>query len=170
MFDILASGQQSLCHVPYRERRIKLVELLEAWNSNNASKSFVQLAESFDIVKTEDEVELEKNIDSLQRKAINAGCEGIIVKSGDSLYETAGTRSTSWVKLKHMNLAPGQYTEQTESTSANIRDTLDLIPIGAFWGKGNRTGLYGSYLMGTYNINRNCFESICKLGTGFSFA
>ena len=48
-----------------------------------------------------------------------------------------------------------------------MRDTLDLVPIGAFYGKGNRTGMYGSFLMASYNHNTNQFESICKLGTGF---
>ena len=32
-----------------------------------------------------------------------------------------------------------------------IGDTLDLTPIAAFYGRGNRTGLFGSYLMATYD-------------------
>jgi DNA ligase-1 len=36
-----------------------------------------------------------------------------------------------------------------------MRDTLDLVPIGAFHGKGNRTGFYGSFLMASYNQQTN---------------
>lgn len=51
-----------------------------------------------------------------------------------------------------------------------MRDTLDLVPIAAFYGKGNRTGMYGSFLMASYNPNSNMFESVCKLGTGFTWS
>ena len=67
-----------------------------------------------------------------------AGCEGIIVKSEESVYETGGIRSNMWAKFKNTNLGA-------------IGDTLDLIPIGAYYGKGARTGLFGSYLMAAYN-------------------
>lgn len=44
-----------------------------------------------------------------------------------------------WIKLKNTAL------------TTNMRDTLDLVPIGAYYGKGNRTGFYGSFLMGSFN-------------------
>jgi len=49
-----------------------------------------------------------------------------------------------------------------------MRDTIDLVPIGGYYGKGLRTGLFGSYLMAAYNTNSRRFETVCKLGTGFS--
>lgn len=64
-------------------------------------------------------------------------------------------RSNSWAKFKNINLG-------------DLRDTLDLIPVGAYYGKGARTGVFGSYLMAAYNTQTRCFESVCKLGTGFS--
>ena len=82
--------------------------------------------------------------------------EGLVVKGLDMPYETSGTRTNLWMKLKNTALSSG------------MRDTLDLIPIGAYYGKGNRTGYYGSFLMASYNSNLKVFESICKLGTGFS--
>ena len=80
------------------------------------------------------------------------------------MYETAGTRADSWIKLKNVNLNMGTQSEG----DAVIRDSLDLIPIGGFYGKGSRTGIYGSYLMAAYNRQEKRFESVCKLGTGFS--
>lgn len=49
-----------------------------------------------------------------------------------------------------------------------MRDTLDLVPIGGYYGKGLRTGLFGSYLMAAYNSTSQRFETVCKLGTGFT--
>ena len=36
-----------------------------------------------------------------------------------------------------------------------MADTLDLVPIGAFMGKGNRAGSYGYFLMASFNFNSN---------------
>jgi DNA ligase 1 len=88
----------------------------------------------------------------------DAGVEGLVIKSLDAAYETTGKRVNTWIKLKNIAL------------SSNMRDTLDLVPIAAFYGKGNRTGMYGSFLMASYNPNSNMFESVCKLGTGFTWS
>lgn len=47
-------------------------------------------------------------------------------------------------------------------------DTLDLVPIGAFYGKGTRTGKFGAFLMAAFNKRLQIFEAVCKVGTGFS--
>lgn len=90
--------------------------------------------------------------------AIGAGCEGIIAKSIDkeSIYKP-GKRGFLWLKYKR------EY-------KSELTDTLDLVVLGAFAGRGRRAGTYGALLTGVYNPKTEQFETVCKLGTGFDDA
>ncbi|GKV01302.1 hypothetical protein SLEP1_g13866 [Rubroshorea leprosula] len=52
----------------------------------------------------------------------------------------------------------------------NIGDTFDLVPFAAFHGHGKWTGVYGAFLLACYDCNNEEFQSICKIGSGFSEA
>ena len=139
-FDVLYFDNKDCLNLEYSERR-KILEKLV--NEDNFSKLVPML-----LVKNENEVE-----DFLEN-SINAGCEGLMLKTLSAPYR-AGSRGSSWLKLKR------EYRNE-------LGDSLDLIVIGAYFGRGRRTGLYGTLLLGTYNPEKDNFPSICKVGTGFT--
>jgi DNA ligase-1 len=139
-FDVLYFDKKNCLNLEYSERR-KILEKLV--NEDDFSKLVPML-----FVKNENEIE-----DFLEN-SINAGCEGLMLKTPSAPYR-AGTRGSNWLKLKR------EYRNE-------LGDSLDLIVIGAYFGRGRRTGLYGTLLLATYNPEKDNFPSICKVGTGFT--
>ena len=139
-FDVLYFDKKNCLNLEYSERR-KILEKLV--NEDNFSKLVPML-----LVKNENEV------GDFLENSINAGCEGLMLKTPSAPYR-AGSRGSNWLKLKR------EYRNE-------LGDSLDLIVIGAYFGRGRRTGLYGTLLLGTYNPEKDNFPSICKVGTGFT--
>lgn len=115
-------------------------------------------------VKTSDRVGVTKNIVTNNAKelekffleAIENGCEGLVCKSvaDDSVYQ-AGARGWLWIKYKR-------------DYKSEMTDTVDLVAVGAFYGRGKRAGTYGALLLATYNADTDTFETATKCGTGFT--
>jgi DNA ligase-1 len=139
-FDILLAGQSDLTRKPYTFRRKKLQQVVGETGRTRLVPALT----------TSDPVEIEK----FMEEAIENGCEGLVVKDPSSSYR-AGAREFAWIKLKR------EYRSE-------LTDTIDLVIIGAFHGKGRRAGAYGTYLLGTYDDKRGVFTSVAKVGTGFS--
>jgi len=139
-FDVLYYDKKDCLNLEYSERR-KILETLV--KQDDFSKLVPML-----LVKNENEIE-----DFLEN-SINSGCEGLMLKTLDAPYR-AGARGSNWLKLKR------EYRNE-------LGDSLDLIVIGGYFGRGRRTGLYGTLLLGTYNPDKDNFPSVCKVGTGFT--
>ncbi len=142
LFDVLYLNGRDLTLSSYLERRKELVKITETSEHTVVAQQFV----------TRDPGRLEQLMD----EAVASGCEGLVVKSvsEQSTYQ-AGARGWLWIKYKR-------------SYKAEVQDTFDLVPVGAFAGRGRRAGSYGALLMAVYNEDEDLFETLCKLGSGFT--
>ena len=142
LFDLLYLNGRDMTSVPYLERRKQLIGII-------SPSDRVTIAEQFVIRDPE-------RMDELMNQAVASGCEGLVVKSisDQSIYQ-AGARGWLWIKYKR-------------SYKAEVQDTVDLVPVGAFAGRGKRAGGYGALLMAVYNSEEDTFETLCKLGSGFT--
>ncbi|UCH36897.1 MAG: ATP-dependent DNA ligase [Candidatus Bathyarchaeota archaeon] len=141
LFDALFLNGNALIDSPYTDRRA----ILENVITQNES---VQIASSVLI----DNADI---LDKFMEEAIEAGCEGLVIKAlGEGSIYQAGARGFQWIKYKR-------------DYKSEMADTVDLVVVGAFAGRGRRAGTYGALLMAAYNGKKDSFDTICKLGTGF---
>ena len=138
--DGLYCNGKSCLDLDYKERREKMEKVVK----EDDFVKHIPMA----IVKNENDIE------DFFENSINAGSEGLMLKTLGSPYQ-AGSRGSHWLKLKR------EYQNE-------LGDSLDLVVIGGFFGKGRRTGNYGTLLLATYEEDEDTFTSICKVGTGFS--
>ncbi len=141
-FDVLFIDGDDKTLLPYVERR-KLIEKI----FNRAGKDRIRTVPQRR-VKTTDEIE------KFMALAIENGCEGLMLKQLSSYYR-AGAREFAWIKLKR------EY-------RSDIADSVDLVIVGALFGRGRRVGRYGALLLASYDSDLNKFKSVCKVGTGFT--
>jgi DNA ligase 1 len=143
-FDMLFYNGQPLVKKSFRERR----ELLhEAFAPVEGEFAFAQYGDATEV----DEIQ------TLLDDSVKASCEGLMVKMLDteeSGYEPS-KRSRNWLKVKKDYLS-------------GIGDSLDLVVLGAYHGKGKRTSWYGAFLLAAYNPETQMLETVCNIGTGFS--
>ena len=143
IFDILYRNGRDLTDLPY-EKRLAMVD-------EEIRGSTVLLPAP--IIKTDSVEVLTKTL----LDYISQGLEGVVVKRPDSPYQ-AGARNFNWVKLKRL-------------TSGQLNDTVDLVLLGYYLGKGKRAEFgAGALLAGVYDSAKDRFVTISRLGTGLSDA
>ena len=145
-FDLLFLNGEALVNESFRTRRDKM------------RKAFTEVEGEFSFAKFGNTNQLEE-IQTLLEESVKASCEGLMVKMLDGVeshYEPS-RRSQNWLKVKKDYLA-------------GVGDSLDLVVLGAYYGKGKRTSWYGAFLLACYNPGKETYESVCNIGTGFSEA
>ncbi|UCE43718.1 MAG: ATP-dependent DNA ligase [Candidatus Bathyarchaeota archaeon] len=142
MFDVLYLNERDLTLKPYSIRHKHLERIIEQGDR-------VKIA---DYLVTDDPSELEEFFE----KAVENGCEGLICKSlsKDAVYQ-AGARGWLWIKYKR-------------DYKSEMTDTVDLVIVGAFYGRGKRAGTYGALLLAAYDPDEDMFKTVTRCGTGFT--
>ena len=146
LFDFLYQDGISLLDMPHTERRQKLVTLGK--QNNFDEKSPIHVLEEIQTPT----IHL---LEGFFEHCISEGLEGVVVKKPDSTYKP-GKRNFNWVKLKRQE-------------TGELSDTLDCVILGYCAGKGRRAAFgIGALLIGVYNKEKDCFETIAKIGTGLT--
>ncbi|KAB8289787.1 hypothetical protein EYC80_010420 [Monilinia laxa] len=143
-FDLLFLNGEAVVEKSLRERR----ELLH--------KAFQPIEGEFQFATSMNGQEIDE-IQTFLDESVKASCEGLMVKMLDgteSGYEPS-KRSRNWLKIKKDYLS-------------GIGDSLDLVVLGAYYGRGKRTSVYGAFLLACHNPQTDTYETICNIGTGFS--
>ncbi len=140
LFDALLIEGEDLTEKPLAQRRKILKKSITEMNGFRLSDALVS-----------DNV---KEIEGYFENAIENGCEGLMLKGEDSTYQ-AGARGWLWIKLKR-------------SYQSKMIEPIDVVIVGAFMGRGRRSGSYGALLVAAYDHERDVFPTISKLGSGFT--
>jgi len=142
LFDCLYVDGEELTDAPLLMRKKKLIEIVEETDRVSLARWRI--------------VDNTKDLELFFNEAISEGCEGLVCKSlkGDSIYQM-GARGWLWIKFKR-------------DYRSEMTDTVDLVAVGAFWGKGKRGGTYGALLLAAYDPETDTFKTVCKCGSGFT--
>jgi DNA ligase-1 len=143
-FELLYADGQDLTRLSYPERRARLAEAITV-------SPRLRLT-------TATEVATPAALDAAFEQAVTDGCEGLVCKSvSPAAGYQAGARGWLWIKLKR-------------DYRTELSDTVDLVVVGAFAGRGRRRGVYGALLLAAYDPDAEVFRTVTKCGTGFSDA
>ncbi|MDD1777713.1 MAG: ATP-dependent DNA ligase [Candidatus Helarchaeota archaeon] len=141
VFDILKLNEEDLLDKPYTDRRKLLEGIVKELDHLKLATAIV--------------TDNAKDMEKFFNYSIESGCEGIMAKSvqPDSIYQ-AGARGWIWIKFKQ--------------SYQKMRDSIDVVVVGAYMGHGRRAQTYGALLCAVLNRNDGTYETICKLGSGFT--
>ncbi|KAF8904477.1 DNA ligase [Gymnopilus junonius] len=172
-FDLMYLNGEPLLSRSFRDRRDLLRQCFPIRRSQEQSAS-VAVAQ-FDLVKSCESNEGKACIEDFMLSAVENRCEGLMIKLLDKLdgvelngekqgrlkslpctYEP-DVRTSGWLKLKK------DYME-------GMGDSMDLIPVGAWYGNGRKAPWWSPVLLALWNPETGRPVAVCKCMSGFTDA
>jgi len=149
-FDILYYNGNEVYNENLEKRKLLLYN-----NFEQDTKLNKIIPEVGQIIKIPDNPNIKNEIIEIFDAAKLINCEGVIIKElGNKTEYSFGKRN--WHKVKSVG-------------DVYASDTLDLIPIAGYMGKGmSNKDVFNSFLMAVNYKNSKKYISLCKLGTGFT--
>lgn len=142
-FDLMYLNGEDYTHHPFEKRREKLESIIKG-------DGIITFSDK--IIATEP-----KQIEKYFEQMVGNGLEGIVAKDLNAPY-IAGARKFSWIKLKR-------------SYKGEMSDTVDLVIVGYYSGRGQRAEFgFGGLLAAVYNEKKDLYETVTRIGTGFTEA
>jgi DNA ligase-1 len=142
LFELLKLDEEEYIDKILPKRRAKLENIIEECDE-------LKLVKSKLINSTEQLLEF-------FNEAQEQGTEGIIAKSmkDNSIYQ-AGNRGFLWIKLKGLE-------------GGKLKDTIDVVLVGAFYGRGRRSGVYGTYIGAVYEPKQDQYIAFTRIASGWT--
>jgi DNA ligase 1 len=143
-FELLYADGEDLTRMPYLDRRGRLADAVTLSDR-------LRLTTALDVTTA-------PALEAAFEQAVADGSEGLVCKSTgpDAIYQ-AGARGWLWIKLKR-------------DYRTELADTVDLVVVGAYAGRGRRRGMYGAVLLAAYDPDAELYQTVGRCGTGFSDA
>lgn len=146
IFDVLKLDQESLISKPLQARKDLLAKAIKP--------NEIFLVAPY--IVTDDPGQLK----DFHEQLLADGLEGAVIKQVNDIYRS-GRKGWSWVKIK-----------EAEGSSGKLSDTLDLVVLGYYYGRGKRSILgIGAFLVAVLTADKNGqpeLVTVAKIGTGLS--
>jgi DNA ligase-1 len=141
-FELLYADGEDLTRMPYLDRRGRLADAITLSDRLRLTTALA--------------VATAPTLETAFEQAVADGSEGLVCKSTgpDAIYQ-AGARGWLWIKLKR-------------DYRTELADTVDLVVVGAYAGRGRRRGMYGAVLLAAYDPDTELYQTVGRCGTGFS--
>lgn len=140
LFDILKHVDKDYTNAPYHLRRHVLGQLFQ-------DSGMIKLVPN-------QECHILQQVIDFFEEAKEQGLEGIIAKKRGGVY-SPGKRSKDWIKMKAYE-------------GGRADDTIDVVIIGGFHGRGRRRNTAGSFLCAVYDKERDKLVAFTNIGSGFT--
>ncbi|WVW80034.1 hypothetical protein I302_102007 [Kwoniella bestiolae CBS 10118] len=189
-FDLMLLNDQPLLDSPFSHRRHLLRTLFQPF-SNPSDPTLARFAHvaSLDSTSLQD---VPAEMQAFFESVVEQKCEGLMVKlleSGEGLTgeddedDTSNVGDTPSKKGKAKGKGgkrkplPATYEPDQRSQGwlkvkkdylEGLGDSLDLVPVGAWWGQGRKAGWFSPILLACHNPESGALEAVCKCISGFS--